>query len=345
MAVAIENKGFMTGPTAYDNAIMPWLPGLEDVLRARRAIAGVLPRTPLVPVPALSEKLGFNLWLKLESMLPTGAFKVRGGVFLISLLPDELKRRGVVTASTGNHGQSIAFAAAAAGVSATIFVPLKANEVKVASIKRLGATVEFAGEDFFDTARAAEAYAEDRGAYYVHPANEPALIAGVATYSLEILEELPEIDALFVPIGGGSGLSGASIAAKSIKPSLHLTGVQAIGAPISVESWRSRTLLKGDRADTFAEGIATREAFDLPSQLFWDRVDDMALVSDTDLKRSMLTIMSYARVVAEGAGAAALAAAYLKRDELRGKNVVGVVSGGNVTFDALKQIVNEEQPW
>jgi threonine dehydratase len=345
MEAPVKKTGVMTGPTAYDNAIMPWIPELPDVLRARRVISGVLPRTPLVPVPALSEKLGFNLWLKLESVLPTGAFKVRGGVNLVSMLPDALKQRGVVTASTGNHGQSIAFAAQAAGVTATIFVPVGANEVKVASMQRLGATVEFAGADFFETTRAAAAFASDRGAYYVHPANEPALVAGVATYSLEILEELPEIDALFVPIGGGSGLSGASIAAKTVKPSLHLVGVQAIGAPTSVEAWKARSLLKGERADTFAEGIATREAFDLPSKLFWDRVDDMTLVSDTDLKRSMLTIMSYARVVAEGAGAAALAAAYQQRDALRGKNVVGVVSGGNVTFDALKQIVDEERPW
>jgi threonine dehydratase len=324
---------------------MPWLPGLDDVLRARKALIGRLPRTPLVAAPALSERLGFNLWLKLETVLPTGAFKVRGGVFLASLLPEAVKRRGVVTASTGNHGQSIAYAAGDAGVDATIFVPVGANEVKVASMRRLGAAIEFAGGDFFETTRAAEAYAAESGAYYVHPANEPALIAGVGTCSLEIVEELPEIDALFVPIGGGSGLSGASIAAKAIKPSLRLVGVQSIGAPISVESWRARTLLKGDRIETFAEGIATREAFDLPSKLFWDRVDDMALVSDTDLKRSMLTIMSYTRVVAEGAGAAALAAAYRSRGELRGQNVVCVVSGGNVAFDALKQIVNEEQPW
>lgn len=345
MAATVETTGVMTGPTAYDNAIMPWLPGLEDVLRARKALTGLLPRTPLVPVPALSEKLGFNLWLKLETLLPTGAFKVRGGIFLVSLLPDALKRRGVVTASTGNHGQSIAYAAGSAGIEATIFVPVGANEVKVASMRRLGANVRFAGGDFFETTRAAESYAAESGAYYVHPANEPALIAGVGTYSLEIVEELPEIDALFVPIGGGSGLSGASIAAKTIKPSLRLVGVQSTGAPISVESWRARSLLKGDSINTFAEGIATREAFDLPSKIFWDRVDDMALVSDTDLKRSMLTIMSYARVVAEGAGAAALAAAYLSREALRGSNVVCVVSGGNVTFDALKQIVNEEQPW
>jgi threonine dehydratase len=190
-----------------------------------------------------------------------------------------------------------------------------------------------------------DAFAAREGAYLVHPANEPALVAGVATYSLEVLEDLPETDVMFVPIGGGSGVSGASLVTGAVKPSVRLFGVQSSGAPAVFESWKQRSLLKLETVQTFAEGIATREAFDLPSNIFWDRVEEIVLVADTDIKRSMLTIMEHGRIVAEGAGAAALAAAFAMRDQLQGQTVVCVVSGGNVTSDSIQQIVKEEQPW
>lgn len=348
MAISIDidhNQEQRSGSRSFPNDILPRVPEFSDVLRARKVVRRYLSPTPLIAAPALSAQLGFNLWFKCETALPTGAFKVRGGLFLVDQLPTHLKRRGVVTASTGNHGQSIAYAAQAAGVQATIFVPEAANDLKVAAMRLLGARVEFAGRDFFETCIAAIESARENESYFVHPANEPALVAGVATYAVEILEELPDVDVLFVPVGGGSGLSGASIIKQALKPSLELYGVQATGAPASTESWRERTLLKFDRADTFAEGIATREAFELPSLLFWDRVNDMVLVNDTDIRRSMLTIMTHARVIAEGAGAASLAAAVSRQSTLHGKNVVCVVSGGNVTMDALRQLVNEEQPW
>jgi threonine dehydratase len=331
--------------TAYPNQVMPWIPGMDDVLRAADVIATWLPRTPLIHLPALSAQTGVNIWLKAEAVLPTGSFKVRGGINLMSLLPDALKQRGVVTASTGNHGQSIAFAAQIAGVRATIFVPEGANPLKVASMLRMGADVVFAGRDFAESCEAMDAFAAREGAYLVHPANEPALIAGVATYTREILEDKPDTAVMFVPIGGGSGVSGASLVALAMKPELRLYGVQAAGAPAVYESRKAGRLLKLDQMQTFAEGVATREAFDLPSKIFWNRVDEIVLVTDTDIKRSMLTIMEQGRIVAEGAGAAALAAAVSMRDQLQGQNVVCVASGGNVTIDSIKQIVNEEQPW
>jgi threonine dehydratase len=331
--------------TAYPNQVMPWIPDMDDVLRAADVIATWLPRTPLIHLPALSAQTGVNIWLKAEAVLPTGSFKVRGGINLMSLLPDALKQRGVVTASTGNHGQSIAFAAQIAGVRATIFVPEGANPLKVASMRRMGAEVVFAGRDFAESCEAMDAFAAREGAYLVHPANEPALIAGVATYTREILEDKPDTAVMFVPIGGGSGVSGASLVALAMKPELRLYGVQAAGAPAVYESRKAGRLLKLDQMQTFAEGVATREAFDLPSKIFWNRVDEIVLVTDTDIKRSMLTIMEQGRIVAEGAGAAALAAAVSMRDQLQGQNVVCVASGGNVTIDSIKQIVNEEQPW
>lgn len=343
----MESTGLKGGKqkTAYSNQVMPWIPDMDDVLRASEVIARWIPRSPLIHLPALSETFGVNFWLKAEAVLPTGSFKVRGGINLMSLLPEHLKQRGVVTASTGNHGQSIAFAASKAGVRATIFVPEGGNPLKVASMRRMGAEVVFAGRDFAESCDAMDAFAAREGAYLIHPANEPALIAGVATYTREVLEDKPDTDVMFVPIGGGSGVSGASIVAEAMKPDLRLYGVQAAGAPAVYESRKSGRLLKLDRMQTFAEGVATREAFDLPSKIFWSRVDEIVLVTDTDMKRSMLTIMEQGRIVAEGAGAAALAAAVSMRDQLQGMTVVCVASGGNVTMDSIKQIVNEEQPW
>ncbi|MCC6705226.1 MAG: pyridoxal-phosphate dependent enzyme [Thermomicrobiales bacterium] len=324
---------------------MPWLPAMDDVLRARRVIAPHLPRTPLIQLPGLSERLGFDLWLKAELTLPTGSFKVRGGLNFMSQLPPEMARNGVVTASTGNHGQSIAYAARANGVRATIYVPEAANPLKVASMRRMGADVRLEGADFFAACEAMDQFAVSTGAYRVHPANEPPIIAGVATYALEIFEDLPAVDAIFVAVGGGSGLSGVSLVSNAVKPRTRVFGAQSTGAPAAYESWKARELKKLDRMETFAEGIATREAFDLPARLFWDKVEEIVLVADTDIKQSMLTTLEQGRIVAEGAGAAALAAAIARRDQLQGSTVVCVASGGNVTMEQLRQIMNEEQPW
>jgi threonine dehydratase len=318
---------------------------MDDVLRARQVIAHQFPRTPLIHLPVATERFGFNLWLKAELLLPTGSFKVRGGLNFMANLPSELARMGVVTASTGNHGQSIAYAARAAGINATIYVPEGANPIKVASMRRLGADVRLAGKDFFESCIEMDRFADQTGAYRVHPANEPAIIAGVATYALEIFEDLPSVDAIFVAVGGGSGVSGSSVVSRAIKPETRLFGAQSTGAPAAYESWKARELKKLDQMETFAEGIATREAFDLPARLFWDQVEEIVLVSDTDIKKAMLTSLEQGRIVAEGAGAAALAAAISRRTELQGLNVVCVASGGNVTAHQLHQIMNEEQPW
>jgi threonine dehydratase len=320
-------------------------PTLRDVYHARKVLQTFLPRTPMVHSAVLAERLGFDLFLKCENFQPIGAFKIRGGLYLLSQMSPEDRARGVYTASTGNHGQSIAYASREFGAKATIFAPEGANPVKVAAMKRLGAEVVFFGPDF-DTARQeCQRRAERNGAYYVHSANVPELIAGVATCALEMLEDVPDLDVLIIPAGGGSGLSGGCIVGKSINPAMQVVGVQATGAPVIAESWRQRKLLSFDRMDTFAEGLATREAFALPSQIIWDCVDDFCLVSDSELRRAMVTLLDAARIVAEGAGAASLAAAYQMRERLAGKKVGIVISGGNVTFEALKDIVNEEQPW
>lgn len=321
------------------------IPSMQDIEAARDVVGRYLAPTPLLRPAALAGRLGLDLYVKCENLQPIGAFKVRGGINLLSQLTDAERALGVMTASTGNHGQSIAYAARAFGAKATIFVPEGANAKKVAAMQRLDAEVIVAGSDFAACCDAAEARAEVDGAYYVHPANEPRLIAGVATYTLEIMEAVPDLDVLIVPVGGGSGLSGACLAGKALSPTLQVIGVQASGAPAVHDSWRRRELLTLDRADTFAEGVATRVAFELPSQIIWERVDDIRLVDDQEMRRAILTLLETTGMVAEGAGAAALAAAHQTRDDLAGQKVAVVLSGGNITLDGLRQILAREEPW
>jgi threonine dehydratase len=321
------------------------IPTLHDVFLARDVVARYLKPTPLLSSAALSERLGFDLHLKCENLQPIGAFKIRGGVNLLSRLSPDERARGVVTASTGNHGQSIAYAAGLFGARAIVYVPEKANPLKVAAMRRLGAEVIAFGRDVDETMIEAERQAERIGGIYIHAANEAHLIAGVATYSLEILEEMPDLDVLIVPVGGGSGLAGACLVGKSINPQLKVIGVQSAHAPVFHDSWRRRELLSYERAETIAEGIALREAFELAAHVIWELVDDIRLVTDAELRRAIVTLLETTRLLAEGAGAAAPAAAYQMRDELKGKKVVAILSGGNLTLDGLKQALNEEQPW
>ena len=321
------------------------LPTLADVYRARSVIRRHLAPSPLLRSDALSERVGCEVLVKCENMLPTGAFKVRGGLYYMSQLSTAQRARGVVGASTGNHGQSLAYAARAYGSTATIFVPEGANALKVSAMRRLGAEVIHFGRDFDDCLLASRAHAERTGAVFIHSANEPMLVAGVATHTLEIMEEEPDVDAVFVAIGGGSGLCGACLAGKGIKPSLTVIGVQSTGAPAVFDAWSSRSLVRNDTCDTFAEGIATREAFAMPAQLLWGTVDEIMLVTDADLRRSMLTLLETTHVLAEGAGAAGLAGLYERRAAFAGRKVAVIVSGGNVTLDGLAEAMDKERAW
>jgi threonine dehydratase len=314
------------------------VPTFSDVLSARRQIAPYLRPTPLYAYPALSELVGAEVWVKHENHQPIGAFKVRGGVNLVSRLDDAERRRGVITASTGNHGQSISFAGRLFGVRAVVCVPEGANPVKLASMRALGGELVEHGRDFDEARENAEALAAEHGYRYIHSGNEPHLIAGVGTHTLEILEEQPEIDAVIVPIGGGSGAAGACIAAKSIRRSIEVIGVQSDAAPAAYRSWASRSLLE-DRMATRAEGLATRVAFELPQQILWEQLDDFVLVGEDDLERAVLHMLEHTRNLAEPAGAAPLAAALQLRDRLAGKRVALILSGGNISPDHLREIL------
>jgi threonine dehydratase len=310
------------------------VPTLADVLDARRRIAPHLRPTPMYSYVTLNELVGAEVFVKHENHQPVGAFKVRGGVNLISQLDDDERERGVIAASTGNHGQSIAYAARLFGVAATICVPERANPVKVASMRGLGAELVFHGRDFDDAREHAERLARERGLRYVHSGNEPLLIAGVATETLEILEEQPQINAIVVPIGGGSGAAGACIVAKSVNPAVRVIGVQSEAAPAAFRSWQERRLVE-DRMETFAEGLATRTAFELPQRILWELLDDFVLVRDDEIRAAQASMIEATRNLVEAAGAAPLAAALRLREQLAGKRVGLILSGGNASREQL----------
>jgi threonine dehydratase len=319
---------------------MEWqVPTLADVLEARRSIARYLRPTPLYGYASLDELLGTEVFVKHENHQPVGAFKVRGGVNLVSRLTPDERRRGVIAASTGNHGQSIAFAARLFGVQATICVPEAANPVKVASMRGLGAELVFHGRDFDAAREHCEQLASKHGFRYVHSGNEPLLIAGVATQTLEILEEQPGIEVVIVPIGGGSGAAGACIVAKSVNPEVRVIGVQSDAAPAAYRSWRERRLVD-DRMGTFAEGLATRSPFELPQRILWRLLDDFVLVSDDEIRSAQAQLIETTRNLVEAAGAAPLAAALRLRNQLVGKRVALIASGGNVSLEQLLDLLN-----
>jgi threonine dehydratase len=317
------------------------LPTFADVLRARRTIAPYLKPTPLYHYKALDEAVGAEVWVKHENHQPIGAFKIRGGVNLMANLPPDARARGVITASTGNHGQSIAYAAGLFGVRAIVAVPNGANPAKVESIRLLGAEVHTVGQDFDDCRKYVEETAEREGMRYISSGDEPLLIAGVGTHTLEIVETLPEVEAVLVPIGGGSGAAGACLVAKTVAPAIQVIGVQAEAAPAAYLSWKERRRAEAGM-QTFAEGLATRSSFDMPQAILQRDLDDFVLVSEAELRAAMLLMIEKTRNLVEGAGAAALAGALKLRDRLRGKRVALILSGGNVTVEGLRALLAKQ---
>jgi threonine dehydratase len=311
---------------------------LADVLAARRRIAPHLRPTAFRPYPALAEAVGADVWVKHENHQPTGAFKVRGGVNLVAHLDAAERERGLITASTGNHGQSIAYAARLHGVRATICVPEGANPQKVAAIRALGADVVVHGVDFDAARERCEELARRGGARYVHSGDEPDLIAGVGTVTLEMLEEDPGLDAIVVPVGGGSGAAGACVVAKAIRPEVAVIGVQSAAAPAAQRSWQERRLVT-DRMQTFAEGLATRVAFAVPQAIMRRHLDDFVLVSDDDLRAATVRMIAATGNLIEPAGAAALAGALALRDRLAGTRIALVASGGNISLPQLRDLL------
>ena len=303
---------------------------LDDVRAAARRIAPYLRPTPLYPYAGLDRLLDARVWVKHENHQPVGAFKVRGGVNLVAQLGEEERRRGLVAASTGNHGQSVAYAARLFGVAARICVPENANPVKLDAIASLGAELVVDGEDFDEAREHCERLAAEHGYRYVHSGNEPHLIAGVGTETLELVEELPDVEVVIVPIGGGSGAAGVCVVAKALRREIEVIGVQSDAAPAAFRSWQARALLDGE-SSTHAEGLATRVPFELPQRILWEHLDDFVLVGEDEIREATRLMIEHTRSLVEPAGAAPLAAALALRERLRGRTVALVASGGNLS--------------
>jgi threonine dehydratase len=313
----------------------------KDILSARQIIRKYLPPTPLHNYPALDQIVGARVWVKHENYQPIGAFKVRGGINLISQLSNEERQAGVITASTGNHGQSIAYAARTFGVRAVIVVPENANPVKVAAISSYGAEIIFHGKDFDESRGFADSYSRERGLRFISSGDEPLLIAGVGTHTLEILEEQPQIEMIIVPVGGGSGAAGACLAAKTLNPNLKVIGVQAAKAPAAHLTWKARKWTES-KMETFAEGLATRTPFMMPQEILWKYLDDFILVEEDEMKRGVRLYLEKVKTLAEPAGAASLAAALKLQDRVRGKNIALILSGGNIAPKQLQEVLTAE---
>lgn len=313
-------------------------PTFKDILEARNIIQKYLPRTPLYSYPQVNQLLDAKVYIKHENHMPTGAFKTRGGINIISHLAHKQRERGVITASTGNHALSIVYACNLFGVPVTIVMPEKSNPTKVKAIKSLGANIVFFGRIFDESKDYAEKLAGESHARFIHPANEPYLIAGVGTYALEIFEEVPSIDVLIVPVGGGSGASGCCIVKETVNPACEVIAVQAERAPAAYMSWKAGRIVK-DKMETAAEGLATEIGYELTQEILRDYLADFVLVSEEDMVQAIRLIMELIRNMAEEAGACPLAAALKIKESLKGKRVALVLTGGNISMPRLKQIL------
>ena len=317
-------------------------PTLRDVYRAKKTIAPHIPRTPLHYSAGLSSMLEAEVYLKHEEYLPLGAFKGRGGINLLANLSEEEKELGLITASSGNHGQSMASACKMFGVKAVIGLPEDANPNKVAAMRALGAELIFHGADF-DAARLhCEQLAKEEGYRFVHPVNDPLLVAGVGTQALETIEDLPDVQVLMIPLGGGSGVSGACIVAKGIDPAIKVLAVQSEQAPAGYLSWKQGEIVEAEMK-TFAEGVATASGYELAQAIIKELLDDFLLVSDDEIRRAIGTLVDKAHTLAEGAGATALAGAIKYPEKVKGKKVAITVSGANITVEQLQKSLDVYQ--
>lgn len=321
--MAIDSRSGLVAPT-YD-----------EVLAARPRVYAHMRPSPLLEHPLLSEWTGCRTWVKHENHNPTGSFKIRGGLNLVAQMSDEEKRRGVICASTGNHGQSVAMACRLHGVECRIVVPVGNNPDKSAAMRALGAHVEEYGRDFDEAREFVEALSAREGSRYVHNANEPHLISGVGTYAVELFEDCPDLDYIFVPVGGGSGAAGCAIVRNARGSSAKVIGVQARRADAFARSWSGPVRVEGV-AETFAEGIATRTTFDLTFDILKSGLDDVVTLEEGELEEGLGAALSCTHNLAEGAGVAALAAAR-KAQLPPDSRVVCVMSGGNADRRTLRR--------
>ena len=307
----------------------------EMIQEAKRALEGIARKTPLDPAP----KFGANVYIKSENLQLTGAFKLRGAYNKIRSLTPEERERGVIACSAGNHAQGIALSAAKLGIRSIICMPAGAPISKVEATRSYGAEVVLVPGVYDDAAREAERLTQEHGYTFAHPFNDPYVIAGQGTIGLEILEQLPEVEQVVVPIGGGGLISGVAMAVKTLKPSCRVIGVQAAGAASMYASRRAGRPVELDGVATIADGIAVKKPGDLTFALCQKYVDEIVTVNEDEISSAILALMEVQKTVAEGAGATPVAAVMFGRVDTTRLKTVCLVSGGNVDVTTLSRII------
>lgn len=313
-------------------------PTAIDLLKARAFMAGHYRTTPLNRIATLSRDYGLEAYVKFENHGPIRSFKARGALYRLSLLSPDERSRGVVTASTGNHGQGVALAGSHLGVPAVIVVPEGTPRLKSDNIELLGGELRVAGRDLAEAEAEARALAKATSRIFIEDGDDRGLMAGAGTIAWEILDQLPETDAIIVPVGGGNLIAGMALVAKLLRPDIRIIGVQSDAAPAVHESWRQGRIVEAACA-TFAGGLATARPGRLAFSVLKDLVDMMVLVSEDDLRRAVLTTLAGTGQLAEGAGAAAFAALPALAADLAGRKVVLLLSGGNIPIEDLKALL------
>jgi threonine dehydratase len=313
---------------------------IDDIRRAEQAIAGAVTKTPMIRAAALSELAGCEVFLKLETLQVTGSFKERGALNKLLRLNDNERGAGVVAMSAGNHAQGVAYHARRLGIPAVIVMPVGTPMVKVENTRRHDAEIVISGATLEEAGEFARAYAQSHDLTMIHPYDDRLVIAGQGTIALEMLEAVPELDTLVVPIGGGGLISGIAVAAKSLKPGLRIVGVQAGLYPSMYNAVKGEQLPM--RGDTLAEGIAVKAPGRITTGIVRDLVDDIVLVSEDQLERAASMLISIEKTVVEGAGAAGLAALLSTPERFAGKNVGLVLTGGNIDTRLIASVLTRE---
>jgi len=323
---------------------MGWPISFPDVLDARERIRPHLPPTPLRSYAPLDAAVGggIRVLVKHENHCPTGAFKARNGLAVMTSLTAEERRRGVVAATRGNHGAGLAWAGRIVGVPVTVCVPVGNNPEKNEAMRGFGAELIEEGRDYDEAVEVADRLVEERGRRLVHSSNEPQVLAGAATLSLEVIEQASDLDAMVIAVGGGSQAVGAMTVARERRPGLKVYGVQAAGASAIHDSWRAGRILETPSAATFADGIATRKPPALTFPALRDGLAGFVTVDDGQIAAALRLLLRTTHNLAEGAGAAGLAGLFALREELAGKTVAVVISGGNIDQDTLRRVLNRE---
>lgn len=311
---------------------------LEQIHNAARVLNGNIRETDLIYAPNIVPDS--KIYLKCENLQVTGSFKIRGAFYKISQLSQEERDKGVVACSAGNHAQGVAVSAQKNNIKSTIFIPSIAPLSKIEATKSYGAEVNLIDGVYDDAYEAAVRYYKESGAVFVHPFDDELVIAGQGTIGLELLRQLPELDAVIVPIGGGGLIAGIATCIKNINPRCKVYGVQAQGAPSMVNAMELHELHSLDRVSTVADGIAVKTPGSLTFDLCEKYVDDIVTVTEDEIATAILTLIEQQKLIAEGAGAVSVAAAMFNKLPIKGQNIACVVSGGNIDVSILSRVIN-----